>query len=457
MKTGRRPALLAIAAAIVVATMIVRVWGITTHFLLLGDQIRDWDIVLGRFRDLPLIGPPTHVRGYTLGPAFYWIMWVVRVVIGPWFDNLPHGGGIGQALLHSGADALLGLAVWHRTRSVWIALTGVVLLATAPFDLSLAAVIWNPVAGSILAKTGTALVLLDWPQRSAVRVAITAAVAWGAVHAYTGAIFAALGILAALVLAPLSRGDRAAAWRNVGLIVGVVALLQLPLAVHQVSNRFADQSMGAVTGSIRQVVLGFEPPQFMKSATGYGAAFTFIAAGPGVGSWLAWLLAVCGVIVAIRYRRDPVLLAAVLVPQALAIIGYAFWLGGLDSYYYLSLMPAAVLTILLGVTGLMSSGVVRAAGVALLLGALVIVPARLRVASTMNKMPEYGVLVAASRDLVRQHRPIRGIDPGFVLPPSANSEFIYHILGGRFDPTSPWVAIIEPTGAVTYRNDGVRK
>lgn len=74
-------------------------------------------------------------------------------------------------------------------------------------------------------------------------------------------------------------------------------------------------------------------------------------------------------------------------------------------------MPAAVLTILLGVTGLMSPGVVRAAGVALLLGALVIVPARLRLASTMNKMPEYGVLVAASRDLVRQQRPIRGLTP----------------------------------------------
>ena len=355
MNTDRRPERIAIAVLIVVATMIVRVWGIREHFLMLGDQIRDWDIVLGPFRELPLIGPPTHVHGYTIGPAFYWIMWVIRVSIGPWGHYLPHAGGIGQALLQSGADALLCLAVWHRTRSAWIALTAIVLLATASFDLSLAAVIWNPVAGSILAKIGTALVLLDWPQRSAVRVAITAAVVWSAVHAYTGAIFVALGVLTALVVEPLSRDDRAAAWRNVWLIVGVIALLQLPLAVHQLSNRFADDSMAAVTDSIRQIVGGAQRPLFVKSATGYGSAFTFIEASPWGGWWPPWLLAVCGVIVTIRYRRDPVLLAAILVPQVFAILGYAFWLGGLDSYYYLSLMPAAVLTILLGATGLMSS------------------------------------------------------------------------------------------------------
>ena len=74
----------------------------------------------------------------------------------------------------------------------------------------------------------------------------------------------------------------------------------------------------------------------------------------------------------------------------------------------------------------------------------------------MNRMPEYGVLVGASRDLVRQHRPIRGIATDFVLPPSADSEFIYRILGGRFDSTSPWIAVIAPDGGVRYKNVGVR-
>jgi hypothetical protein len=44
--------------------------GISTHFWMLWDQIRDWGIALGPFADLPLVGPPTHFRGYTIGPAF---------------------------------------------------------------------------------------------------------------------------------------------------------------------------------------------------------------------------------------------------------------------------------------------------------------------------------------------------------------------------------------------------
>ena len=47
---------------------------------------------------------------------------------------------------------------------------------------------------------------------------------------------------------------------------------------------------------------------------------------------------------------DPALLAVTLLPQLAALIGYAFWLGDLEAYYYVSLMPAAVLTMLLGVS-----------------------------------------------------------------------------------------------------------
>ena len=35
-------------------TLIVRVWGVSRHFWMLGDQIRDWGIVLGGMTDLPL-------------------------------------------------------------------------------------------------------------------------------------------------------------------------------------------------------------------------------------------------------------------------------------------------------------------------------------------------------------------------------------------------------------------
>src|SRR5580765_2633630 len=120
---------LAILVLVFVLALTVRVWGISTRFWLLGDQIRDWSIALGPFKDLPLVGPATHVNGYTVGPAFYWILWAIRVAVGPWFENLPHAGGVGQAILQSVADTLLLLGVWRRTGSIWIAVTSVVLLA----------------------------------------------------------------------------------------------------------------------------------------------------------------------------------------------------------------------------------------------------------------------------------------------------------------------------------------
>src|SRR5574338_350767 len=155
----------------------IRVWGISTQFWMLEDQIRDWDIAMRPFSELPLVGPPTHVHGYTIGPAFYWILWAIRVVLGPWFDNLPHAGGIGHAILQSLADVLLLAAIWRRGGSVWLGLASVIFLATAAYDLCLAPLVWNPVMGSLLAKIAFALVLLDWPRNQLLRVAVVALVA----------------------------------------------------------------------------------------------------------------------------------------------------------------------------------------------------------------------------------------------------------------------------------------
>ena len=109
-----------LAIFVFVLTFALRIRGVSSHFLLLGDQIRDWSIALKPFAELPLIGPPTHVGGYTVGPAFYWILWSIRVGVGPFFHNLPHAGGIGQAAIQSADDAFLLVAIWRRTKSPWI-------------------------------------------------------------------------------------------------------------------------------------------------------------------------------------------------------------------------------------------------------------------------------------------------------------------------------------------------
>lgn len=431
---------------------VVRVRGVSREFWLLGDQIRDWGIALGSPSSLPLVGPGTHVHGYTLGPAFYWILWAIRVVVGPWFHNLPHAGGIGQALLQSAADALLLIAVWKRTRSVWLALTTVVLVGTGPFDLALSSIIWNPLMGSMLAKTATALILLDWHRGSLARVGVTAAIAWSAVHAYTGAIFVALSVFAALLADACVRRDWPTVWRRGFVIAGVVVALQVPYAIHQLSTGFSDSAMGAVTDSLKTVLSGRADVRLATSAAYYAGALTTIQFNPWPVSAWAWILLCCSAALLVRYRNDPALLAVTLLPQVAAITGYALWLGDLDHYYYLSLATAAVLTIVLGAAAFAPRRLEPLVGIALFISALTIVPLRLREAAPMLAMPQYGALVAGSLEIVKRREPMQSIAPEFDLPATSDPEFIFRILGGRIDRRAPWRAVISPDGRVTYIN-----
>jgi hypothetical protein len=452
--TASRGTRLGVALVVLVAALAIRIQGITTAFWMLRDQTRDWEIVQGSFMSLPLVGPGTHVGGYTIGPAFYWILWGIRVLFGPWFDYLPHSGGIGQAVLGSAVDAILLLAIWRRIGSGWIAATVVTLLVTAGFDLSLAGVIWNPVVGSTLARLAMALVLFDWHRGSPGRVAATAAVAVMSVHAYTGAVYVAVTVFALIVLTPLLDRNWTTLRQNASVAFGAALLLQGPYVLHQVKTRFESRAMGAVTGSVMQVMTGRAAPEVAKSVRGYLGAVTFIEMSPWTFAWTGVLLLVCGAVVAWRYRHDPAIIAITLAPQVLAIPGYALFLATLDHYYYLSLMPSAVLTVVLAITALPWPRAATAVSIACCVSALAIVPARIRFGLTMNRMPAYHTLVQASRVLVNRHVPMRDIRTEFRLEPTVDPAFLYRLLGGRLDPASRWIAVIDASGRVTYQHLG---
>jgi hypothetical protein len=449
--SAARRHLLATALLILVATFAIRIWGISSRFLLLGDQIRDWEIALRPLTDLPLVGPPTHVHGYTIGPAFYWILWAIRVTVGPWFENLPHAGGIGQAFLQSAADALLLVAIWRRLGSMWIALAVVILEATAPFDLSLSATIWNPTMGAMLAKAATALTLLEWHKGSAVKAAVVFAVAFMAVHAYTGAVYVMVAVFAAGLLDPFIAGDRKLALRNALAIAGVILVLQLPYVAYRAAHP-NEPAMSAVTGSLADVLSGRGSLRLRESIDGYVNAVNGIVIEPWHVPFAGWLLVASGVIVLLRYWRDATLVVITLVPAVMAVAGYAFFLSGLDNYYYLSLMPTAVLMVGLAVTAWPSARVSRGIAVAMVALSVAIIPWRWRYAMTINQMPEYGAIVHASQVMVGRGTALRAIRSDFALPPTNDPEFVYRILGGRLDPASPWVATIQRNGDVLYRN-----
>jgi hypothetical protein len=325
-------------------------------------------------------------------------------------------------------------------------------MVTAAFDLSLSALVWNSPMGSTLVKAGMALVLLGWHRKSAAHVALIAALAWSAVQAYTGAVFVAAGLLAALIVEPLVRRD----WRMVGFTAAVAAvvvvLLQVPYVVYQIIHGFRDTAMGAVSGSVGQILSGNQQPEFSKSVAGLVGAFQFIYALPWQLPFAGWILLIASVVMLVRFHRDPALLSITVLPQVLAIIGYALFLDDLDHYYYLSLMPACVLTIVLAAAGALPARVERVVSIGLLVGAIALVPGRVRLAATMNRMPHYGVLVEASRRLKNRGQPLRAIRVDFVLAPTNDPEYLYQLLGGQIDRTSPWIATITSDGGIRYRN-----
>lgn len=453
VKIPRTPLVITLA----LGAFMLRVWGVQNRFWMLEDQIRDWSIALRPFWDLPLVGSPTHVHGYTIGPAFYWILWAIRVVAGPFFDNLPHAGGIGQAALQTAADTLLMVAVWRRTGSPWIALTTFVLIVTSGYGLALSALVWNPTMGATLATAATALVLLNWHRGSLVRLGITAAVAWTSVHAYTGAVFAALCVLLALVVDSWIADGRVAAAKAGGVVTAAVAALQLPYLAHQISQRFGDPAMSAVSGGVAEILSGRASPLWSQSVRGYLEAVRYSETAPWTFAYLGGLLIAGGVITTWKFRRDPALLIVILLPQAGAMLGYAFFLGGLDAYYYLSLMPAAVLTVLLPIAAVPWGRVRHVAGIAVLLAAAVTIPGRVHRSTTILRLPEYKVLVAASRTLRNMHQPLRAIVTDFTLPPSCDPDFLYRVLGGTMDRRSPWVAVISADGNIKYINNDINK
>jgi hypothetical protein len=438
------------AVALFLFAFAIRVRGIESHFWLLGDQIRDWGIALRPFHELPLVGPATHVGGYTIGPAYYWIMWAVRVVVGPWYDNLPHAGGYGQAALESVADALLFVALARRLESPGVAFAAMLVIVTASFDVALSAIDWTPPVASALGKTAMALLFLNWPRAVMLRAAVVTALAWCAVQVYTGAVYVTAGVLLALLIEALKGRDWKAA-RRVAVAIGVVVIvLQLPYLAHRAFDGASGPAMGAVTGGLGRILSGDASPQVAKSLAGYAAAFNYIEVMPWQTTLPLWALAACSLVVVVRYRRDPAVLALTLVPQALAIAGYALFLDTLDHYYYIPVMPAAVLTmafaLALPATGLAG----RVVGIALVAAAATIVPWRLGFATTMHRLPEYRVLVAASRDIAGRHEAVRAIRTEFTLPPSTDPEFLYKILGGRIDANSAASAVIRADGTVTY-------
>ena len=215
--------------------------------------------------------------------------------------------------------------------------------------------------------------------------------------------------------------------------------------------------MTAVIGSLGDTIAGRTPIRLAESVRAYAFAIEYLQLSPWPPPAISilWGVAGCAAIVAVRHRRDPALLAVILLPQLAAVAGYAFWLCDLEAYYYVSLMPAAVLTVVIAVSAVVPPRMRAAVGGALVAAALLLVPARLQFAATLFRMPQYETFVRGSRTIVRSGQPMRAVRAGFEIPPTSSPEVIFTILGGRIERGAMWWAEIMPDSQVVYHRADV--
>jgi hypothetical protein len=434
---------IALAAVFFIYVLAIRTYDISSTFLMLGDQIRDWTIALGSWRDLPLTGPPSVAGGRTLGPMFYWLLWLGRVTVGPFTDNLPHAGGIFVALLQTIGDTCL-LWVLMTRLPLALALATSLFVVSAPFDLGLSAVIWNPPVAAAVAKIAMVLVLTLGQEPPLWRVALTAAVAWLALQTHSTGAFVGVPILVALVAMPLVARQWRRAAQVAAMAAAIILALQVPFFVAMMRATGSSLAPTVVIDSFTQA-----------SSVNVVKSFAAVADTTGdllVRQWGAWTfrlptLAVM-LIVLFRWRRDIPMVAVSVGCLVTAVLLFATWTRPYDSYWFLTLTTPMALAYSLAIAALPWPRAVQGLGLVALAGVLAWQPARIAQSKLTFKFPEYRAMVLGSRSLAAQAPVLRDIRITFTVHPSMDKYFIYTILGGRMDRAAAHTAFIEPDGSV---------
>jgi len=446
---NERSARMALAAVFFVYVLWIRTYDVASTFLMLGEQTRDWTIALGGIADQPLVGAPSTAGGRGFGPAYYWLLWIGRVTIGPFMDNLPHAGGVVVALLQSVADAWLLIALSRRVH--WgLALALCLLIASAPFDIAISSVIWNPPVSAALLKMAIAMALTLKASSPHWHIVVTTALAWMAVQAHLSAIFVAAPMLLAVAVQTLASPDKPKGLsplilQRTGIIVAVMLILQLPFFIALFNQ--PDAAMGPSSA-----IAGLTNPQAFRPWFAYDSV-------TGITGNLLWSLdhvplvfpvstLLAAAIVAFAYRRDLIVLGASFGGVIVATLLFTTSTRNYDGYWFLTLTAAMTLTFGMAIAAIPSKAVVKWIGFALLLLIAWRQPARIDDSKRFFKYPQYDTMARASRQLIRQAPVVRDITVTFAVHPTMDRHFIFRILGGRIDPAALYTAIVNSDGSI---------
>jgi hypothetical protein len=469
----------AVTLAFFIYVVAVRTHGVAGTFLLLGEQTRDWTLALGSWRDLPLTGTPSTSGGRGFGPVYYWLLWIGRHIVGPFTQNLPHAGGLTVSLLQAAGDLCLFVALTRRV-SYPLALAAALLVATGPFDVGLSAAIWNPPVATALVKMAMALVLMTGARvgspgslgaspglvsPSLRRVAGITALAWLAVQAHGSSFFVTAPVLAALVAQPALCG----AWRRTvevaALAAGVIIGLQIPYLAAQILAPEPRIGPTVVIESLADAARVQPAAAFARVAniTGWLVMHTPDSWSYALATFVATLVA------GWRARRDLLLLSVSVAPLGMATVLFATWTRPYDSYWFMTLAPAMVVTVALAVdygSRLAAYGLRRgtdrstrtiqdsrlqtAASAALLAAVVWLQPSRIEASKGFFRYPAYRALVDGSRAVMRRTPVVRDLSVDFPVHETTDVQYVYRVLGGRVAPDGDFIAVIHADGTVTF-------
>lgn len=433
-----------VTAALLFAYVLwIRTYDVATTFLMLGEQTRDWAIALGGITDLPLVGAPSTAGGRGLGPVYYWLLWIGRVTLGPFMDNLPHAGGVFVALLQSAADIWLFVVLARRIP--WtLALALSLAIASAPFDIAISSLIWNPPVAAALIKMATAMALSLTPASPLWQVVLAAGMAWAAVQTHLSGIFVAAPLLLALPFYASTRRSLSDRLKVAAVLAGVVLAMQIPFLISLLQD---PSSPAGPTTAIAGLTnpQAFRPWLAWDSVTGITGNLV-LPMDDAFRYAIPALLAVA--IVGYVHRRDPIVLAVTAGGVVTATVLFTTSTRAYDGYWFVTLTTALTLLFGLALAAVPSKTAVTWIGAVLVALAAWRQPARIEDSTRFFKYPQYETMVRASRELVMRAPVVRDIKVAFDVHPTMDRHFIYTILGGRIDGTALYTAVVNADGSV---------
>ncbi|MCE9598619.1 MAG: hypothetical protein K8S54_11675 [Spirochaetia bacterium] len=417
-----------------------RIHGIEDHFLLLGDQIRDWRIVSGGFTDLPLLGTPRHSGGFSHGPIFYWILWLSRQLIGPFTNQLPHAGGIGIAIFYSFSAAALYRALLNRM-SFAFSTTAILFIVSSPWEASFSGnAAWNPgvAVGFVNLSMAAALAAVEWKGRI-----VAIALGWLAFQAHVPAIFFFTGLLAGMIALEFRQFGPGKSFSLFVRAAIVLLILQIPyLAAMHRGELLAG---GPILDSLIRAI---ENPSSIHPTSAYrfirrGAVLLLFENSEFVQRYTAFLV-VPWILGILSLRPKGLWLFLAFLPVLGAILGYSISQIEFDLYHLVTLMSSFVLLFVLGVQSL-----ARWTRLPLWIAfcyILVQQPQRFAQAPT-DRMDSYGSLIRGARKIVESGRKFSGVE---FQEPGPDPLLVLECLGKHATPGSP-IALIDAKGNVEWR------